>query len=258
MKSKRWVIKCGTGILTDSKGRLDLPQIGRLVRQVAALQDKGYEIVLVTSGAIGGGMGSLHLKKRPARVEHLQACAAIGQPRLMGIYEKLLARHGLHVAQLLLTYWDLTNRVLYANTRKTIGHLFKLKSFLPVINENDAVASDEIQPGARFGDNDMLSAHVAVMVGASRLIILSNVPGLMNKSDGTGGIISVVKKVDAGVEALAGSTRSQTSVGGMVTKLRAAKFVNARGITMQIANGRAPDVLNSICQGKRIGTTFLP
>jgi glutamate 5-kinase len=251
---KRWVIKLGTGILTDAQGQLDLPQIKQLVAQVAALRQRGVEVVLVTSGAIGGGMGLLKLKKRPTKFEELQACAAIGQPQLMRIYEEFFGKHGLHAAQLLLTYWDLDSRALYANTQRTIEHLFKLKSFVPIINENDAVSYEEI----KFGDNDMLSAHVAVMVRAQRLIILSNVAGLMDRMDGTGKIIARVKKVDAAVEAMAGKTQSETSVGGMITKLRAAKFVNAEGIPMQIAHGRESGILEKMGRGKTVGTIFLP
>src|SRR5262249_51233853 len=132
MKSKRWVIKLGTGILTDAAGRLDLAQIRQLVGQVAGLRRRGHEIVLVTSGAIGGGMGLLNLKKRPRQFSELQACAAIGQPQLMRIYEGFLQKHGLHAAQLLLTYWDLDSRALYANTQKTLQHLFLLKNFVPI------------------------------------------------------------------------------------------------------------------------------
>jgi glutamate 5-kinase len=251
---KRWVIKLGTGILTRPDGRLDLRQIGRLVDQVARLKRAGYDVILVSSGAVGGGMGILELKKRPAAIQELQACAAIGQPHLMGLYEGLFRKKGLHVAQILLTYLDLDSRALYQNTQKTLDHLLRLKKFVPIINENDVVSYEEI----KFGDNDQLSAHVAVMAKASRLIILSNIPGLTTKSDGTGELVPVVKKIDAGIEALAGKTRSQTSVGGMVSKLLAGKIANAAGITLQIANGRAPDTLIKICKGQRVGTTFLP
>lgn len=252
--AKRWVIKLGTGILSDPQGRLDLEQIRQLVGQVARLNKLGYEIVLVTSGAVGGGMGILKLKKRPTAIQELQACAAIGQPQLMHIYEEQFSKKGLHVAQLLLTYFDLDSRSLYANAQKTLSHLLKLKKFVPIINENDVVSYEEL----KVGDNDRLSAHVATMVKADRLIILSNVKGLTDKTDGTGTLIPVVKKIDAKIEALAGHTRSQTSVGGMVSKLVAAKMVNAEGISLQIADGRAKDVLIKICQGQKLGTIFLP
>jgi glutamate 5-kinase len=253
-KTKRWVIKLGTGILSNAAGQLDLPQIDNLVQQVTWLREKGHEVILVTSGAVGGGMGTLGLQKRPQAFDELQACAAIGQPQLMRIYEELFSRKGLHVAQLLLTYLDLDSRKLYANAQRTLEHLLKLKQFIPVINENDVVSYEEI----KFGDNDQLSAHVAVMVGAARLIILSSVSGLMQNPDGTGAIIPIVKKIDAKIEALAGKSASERSVGGMITKLLAAKIVNAEGIPMQIAHGRQEKVLIRIGQGEKIGTLFQP
>ena len=251
-RGPRWVVKLGTGILSTPEGRLDLPQMGRLVAQVVALKKKGYEIILVSSGAIGGGMGILGLGKRPKAIEELQACAAIGQPQLMRIYEELFSKEDYHVAQLLLTYLDIDSRALYANAQKTIAHLLKLGRFVPIINENDVVSYEEI----KFGDNDKLSAHVALMTGADRLIILSNVPGLTRSPDGTGEPIARVPKIDEKIEALAGKTASERSVGGMITKLEAAKLVNAAGIRMQIAHGRMEDVLLKIARNARIGTLF--
>lgn len=251
-QSQRWVIKLGTGILSDSKGRLDLKQFQNITRQVSTLTKRGYEVILVSSGAVGAGMGILKMKLRPTRMRELQACAAIGQPQLMHIYEGYFNRHKLHVAQMLLTYLDLDSRSLYTNAQKTLGHLLSLKNFVPIINENDVVSHEEL----KFGDNDQLSAHVAVMVKASRLIILSNINGLALNSDGSGEILPVVKKIDEKIEALAGVTRSQTSVGGMISKIKAAKLTTTNGIPMQIANGRTTNVLLKICQGEQIGTIF--
>jgi glutamate 5-kinase len=251
----RWVIKLGTGILTDAAGRLDLQQIRQLVAQIAYLRKHGCEVIVVSSGAVGGGMGLLRLKKRPTAIQELQACAAIGQPKLMSIYENFLDRHDLHAAQLLLTYWDLDSRALYQNIQKTLHHLLRLKTVVPIINENDAVSFEELQ-GVRFGDNDRLSAHVAVLAQATRLIILSNVPGLLPDRNRGTKPIAVVNKIDAAIEALAGGTESQTSVGGMVTKLQAAKLANAAGIPLQIASGREPRILVKIFQGKTVGTVF--
>jgi glutamate 5-kinase len=254
-KSKeRWVIKLGTGILSDGHGRLDLPQIESLVQQVAWLRQKGIEVILVSSGAVGGGMGILGLEKRPKAIEELQACAAIGQPQLMRIYEGFFAKEDLHVAQILLTYLDLDSRKLYANAQKTLGHLLALKRFVPIINENDVVSYEEI----KFGDNDQLSAHVAVMARATRLVILSGVRGLAKNQDGSGPIIPVVKKIDESVEALAGKSGSETSVGGMITKLLAGKVVTAEGIPMHIANGREENILPRLAKGEKLGTLFLP
>ncbi len=251
-KSQRWVIKLGTGILSDSKGQLDLLQFQNLVRQVSTLIKRGHEVILVSSGAVGAGMGILKMKMRPTRMRELRACAAIGQPQLMHIYEEHFNRHKLHVAQMLLTYLDLDSRSLYSNAQKTLGYLLALKNCVPIINENDVVSHQEL----KFGDNDQLSAHVAVMVEADRLIILSNINGLAEHSDGTGKVLPFVKTIDAKIEALAGVTLSQTSVGGMISKIKAAKLTTSRGITMQIANGRTPNVLLKICQGQQIGTIF--
>ena len=250
--AQRWVVKLGTGILTTPEGRLDLAQIGHLVSQVARLQKRGIEIVLVSSGAIGGGMGILGLAKRPKAIEELQTCAAIGQPHLMALYAGLFAKHRMHVAQILLTYFDLDSRSLYANAQKTISHILGLGGFVPIVNENDVISHEEI----KVGDNDQLSAHVAVMVKADRLIILSNVPGLTENSDGSGKAIPHVPQVDAKIEALAGKSGSERSVGGMITKLTAARIVNGEGIPMQIAHGRTADILVKIAKGSKVGTLF--
>ena len=154
----------------------------------------------------------------------------------------------------MLTYLDLDSRKLCANVQRTLKHLIKLKKFIPVINENDVVSYEEL----KFGDNDQLSAHVAVMVGASRLIILSSVDGLMENPDGTGAMIPIVKKIDDKIEVLAGKSASERSIGGMITKLAAARIVNAEGIPMQIAHGRLEDVLIKIGRGTKIGTIFEP
>ncbi|MEZ0296055.1 MAG: glutamate 5-kinase [Candidatus Methylacidiphilales bacterium] len=249
---KRWVVKLGSGILTNAEGKLDLPQIKQLVRQVVQLEEMGYEVTIVSSGAVAAGMGTLKLVKRPTVMRELQACAAIGQPKLMALYDELFAEHEFHVAQLLLTYLDLDSRSLYANTQNTLNYLLGLKRFVPIINENDVVSYEEI----KFGDNDQLSAHVAVMISAERLIILSNIHGLAMNPDGSGELVRRVKKVDASIEALAGTTQSERSVGGMVSKLKAARVSAAAGVTMQIANGREPDVLVRIGHGEEIGTVF--
>ena len=138
--SKRWVVKLGTGILTDKRGRVDLAQIGQIVDQIAALKKKGYSISLVSSGAIACGMGIMGLRKRPTVMKQLQACASIGQPPLMAIYDRELQRHGLHVAQVLITYFDLDSRTLAENARRTFEHLLTLGKYVPIVNENDVVS----------------------------------------------------------------------------------------------------------------------
>jgi glutamate 5-kinase len=253
--ARRWVVKLGTGILTNASGQIDIPQIEQLTAQIAQLRQRGHQVVVVSSGAVGCGMSLLKLKKRPTRMDELQACAAIGQPRLMRLYDEAFGRHGMRVAQVLVTYLDMDSRALYGNIQRTVERLLKTPGIVPIFNENDVVSYEELV-GARFGDNDQLSAHIAVLARASRLIILSNIRGLATKSDGTGRLIKDVNGVDAKIENLAGGTRSQTSVGGMVSKLKAARLVNAAGIPMQIAHGRQKDVLLSICQGEDVGTMF--
>ena len=254
---KRWVIKLGTGILSDLRGRVDVPQIEQLASQVVELRKRGHQVLVVSSGAVGCGMSLLGLSKRPTAIDQLQACAALGQPRLMRLYDEAFGRSGMHVAQVLLTYLDLDSRSLYRNIQRSVEHLLGHDNIVPVFNENDVVSYEELV-GARFGDNDQLSAHVAILARAERLIILSNVRGLATNSDGTGRLIPHVRKIDARIEKLAGGTQSQTSVGGMISKLKAARLVNEAGIPMQIAHGRQKNVLVSICQGDAIGTIFHP
>ncbi len=254
---RRWVVKLGTGILSDGKGQIDLAQIGQLVSQVVELRRRGHEVLVVSSGAVGSGMALLGLKKRPTAMAELQACAALGQPRLMRHYDEAFGRSGMRVAQVLLTYLDLDSRSLYGNIQRSVEHLLKHPEVVPIFNENDVVSYDELV-GARFGDNDQLSAHVAILARAERLIVLSNIRGLATNPDGTGRLIREVRGITAKIEKLAGGTQSQTSVGGMVSKFKAARLVNAAGIPMQIANGRQKNVLVSICQGDAVGTMFYP
>ncbi|MCE0483393.1 MAG: glutamate 5-kinase [Methylacidiphilales bacterium] len=254
---KRWVVKLGTGILSDSRGQVDLGQIEQLVGQIVELRQRGHEMLVVSSGAVGCGMSLLGLKKRPTALAELQACAALGQPQLMRLYSETFGRAGMRVAQVLLTYFDLDSRSLYRNIQRSVEHLLAHKKVIPIFNENDVVSYEELV-GARFGDNDQLSAHVAILARAERLIILSNVRGLATKSDGSGRLIREVHGIDDRIQRLAGGTQSQTSVGGMIAKLKAARLVNEAGIPMQIANGREKNVLLSICQGKVVGTIFHP
>ncbi len=254
---KRWVVKLGTGILSDPQGRIDIAQIGQLAAQVVELRRRGHEVLIVSSGAVGCGMSLLGLKKRPAEMAELQACAALGQPRLMSLYDEAFRRADTRVAQVLLTYLDLDSRSLYRNIQRTVEHLLSHRNVVPVFNENDVVSYDELV-GARFGDNDQLSAHVAILARAGRLIILSNIRGLATNPDGTGRLIRDVRGITPAIQKLAAGTQSQTSVGGMISKFKAAKLVNAAGLPMQIAHGRQKNILISIADGTPIGTTFHP
>ena len=221
------------------------------------LRRRGHQILVVSSGAVGCGMSLLGLAKRPTEMAELQACAALGQPRLMRLWDEAFGRSEVRVAQVLLTYLDLDSRSLYRNIQNSVEHLLMHKNIVPIFNENDVVSYDELA-GPRWGDNDQLSAHVAVLARAERLIILSNVRGLAMNPDGTGELIPNVNKIDARIEKLAGGTQSETSVGGMISKLKAARVVNKAGIPMQIAHGREKGVLVSICQGDAVGTIFHP
>ena len=254
---KRWVIKLGTGILSTPRGQVDLAQIDQLTAQMAELRHRGHQVLVVSSGAVGCGMALLGLTQRPTVMAQLQACAALGQPQLMRLYSEAFGRAGFRVAQVLLTYLELDSRSLYRNIQRSVEHLLTHESVVPIFNENDVVSYDELI-GARFGDNDQMSAHVAVLARAERLIILSNIRVLATNSDGTGRLIRDVPGITARIQKLAGGTQSQTSVGGMISKFKAAKLVNAAGIPMQIANGRQKNILTAISAGEAIGTTFHP
>ncbi|MCC6233210.1 MAG: glutamate 5-kinase [Verrucomicrobiales bacterium] len=251
---KRVVIKLGTGVLTDPRKRPDLVQFAQLVAQVAALRARGAEVVLVTSGAVGAGMGALGFERRPADLADLQACAAVGQSRLMALYESLFRHYELSVGQVLLTHDDLADHARHLNARNTLRTLLA-RGIVPVINENDAVSVTEL----KFGDNDRLSALVACLLPADLLVILTTADGLI---EGFGGPAphrrSVVEQIDASIEGMASGTRSATAVGGMITKILAAKMVARAGVPLVIAPGRKFDVLPRILDGEDEGTLFQP
>src|SRR6266511_3693323 len=200
--ASRIVVKLGTGVLTDSRKQLDFAQAEQLVAQIAAQRKAGKEIVLVTSGAVGAGMGALGYEKRPAELAELQACAAVGQSRLMSTYEKLFSQFELHVAQVLLTHDDLQHHERHLNARNTLVTLLG-RGVVPIINENDAISFTEI----KFGDNDKLSALVAALLPAELLVILTTVDGVMeNFGKASARRLSSISEIDARVEALASGT----------------------------------------------------
>lgn len=250
-KVKRVVIKIGTSVLASKENRLDKIQIRNLASQISFLIDSGMEVLLVTSGAIGAGMGILGLKTRPRKLPHLQAAAAIGQNQLMKVYNDAFKARGLSTAQVLLTQEDLINRTRYLNAKNTLQTLLDYR-IIPIINENDTVSVDEI----KFGDNDRLSALVANLIEAGLLIILSDVDGLY--TDRQDKIVSVVEEITPEIEKLASGTSKEISLGGMVTKIEAAKIVTNSGILCIIANGKTSDVLIKIIRGENVGTAFLP
>ena len=249
----RIVVKLGTGVLTDSRKQIDPAQLEQIVAQVAALRAAGKEVVVVTSGAVGAGMGALGFDTRPADLAEKQACAAVGQSRLMSTYEKLFAKHNLVVAQVLLTHDDLEHHERHLNARNTLVTLLG-HGVVPIINENDAVSFTEI----KVGDNDTLSALVASLLPADLLVILTTVDGVIeNFGQPSAKVISTIGQIDADLEKIAGGTTSETAVGGMATKIQAAKIVVRSGIPLVIASGRKTDVLAGILSGADEGTLFI-
>jgi glutamate 5-kinase len=249
-KAKRVVIKFGSGLLTDDACRLVPAQIERLAAQVATLQAQGRECVLVSSGAIAAGMGVLGFAKRPKQLPELQAAAAVGQGKLMALYDEIFEKLGQRVAQVLLTHEDLKVRARHLSARQTLDTLLA-HGVVPIINENDTVAVEEI----KFGDNDRLGALTATLIDADLLIILSHVEGLLDREKR---LVPVVPEVTKEIEALAGGTDRVTSVGGMKSKIAAAKIVTRAGIPMVIADGDRANVLGEVMAGEEVGTVFLP
>jgi glutamate 5-kinase len=248
-RSQRIVLKFGSGILSTEGGiGLSRRQIARLAREVGALVRAGHQCVIVSSGAIAAGLATLGLNAKPRELAGKQACAAVGQSQLMHAYASAFAKQGLNVAQLLLTHNDLDSRTRHLNARNTLTHLLSRGNVVPIINENDSVAVEEIN----FGDNDRLSAEVAILIGADLLIILTSVDGLQ---DAAGRIVPVVKDFN-GVAGLVRADKGHTSTGGMVTKLQAAQLAVKAGIPVNIASGRKAGLVHRIVAGQRTGTHF--
>ncbi len=253
-KANCLVVKLGTGVLTDASKQPDFAQMEQLAAQIAEQRRAGREIVMVTSGAVGAGMGELGYKNRPRQLAQLQACAAVGQSRLMTAYEKFFAAHQLHTAQVLLTHEDLQDHERHLNARNTLVTLLK-HGVVPIINENDAVSSTEL----KFGDNDRLSALVAALLPADLLVILTTVDGVIEDFGKAGArTIPMIEKIDARLEGMAGGTDSETAVGGMASKIQAAKIVVRSGIPLVIASGHKKNALARIMEGEQEGTIFLP
>jgi glutamate 5-kinase len=250
------VVKVGTNVLTGPDGLLDMLRVQALADQVQRLRDTGRKVALVSSGAIGAGMGRLGLQKRPTDLRQLQACAAIGQSFLMQAYQECLARHGTHTAQLLLTAGDFDNRGRYLNARNTIVTLFEW-GCLPIMNENDTVSVAEI----RFGDNDHLAAMVTNLLQAPLLILLTVVDGLYSadpRTDPSARLLTTVPAINEGVLSMAGGSRSSLGTGGMRSKMRAARLATLAGESVIIANGSRPGILDTLFTAEPVGTLFLP
>ncbi len=253
---RRIVVKVGSTTLSTTTGRLDEKQVKSLVGQMAGLYREGVELVLVSSGAIASGMESLGMRERPADIPGMQAAASVGQGKLLHLYSQFFAEYAIEVGQVLLTQYDVTHRTQYLNARNTLDRLLQL-GVVPIVNENDTVAVDEI----KFGDNDTLAALVAGLIKADLLVALTDIDGLYTadpKKDPEAELIPRVDRITPAIEKIAAKTESELSVGGMETKIKAAKIAMTSQVGMVIANGRTRNVLNHIYRGREVGTFFAP
>ena len=251
----RIVVKVGTSTLAHRTGRMNIRRVEALCKVLSDVKNAGHEVILVSSGAIGMGVGKLSLSERPADIPTKQAAAAVGQCELMYTYDRLFGEYNHTVAQLLVTGSDVEDAGRRAHFHNTLYRLLELGA-LPIINENDTIATDEIV----IGDNDTLSAIVARTVDADLLVLLSDIDGLYTadpRADRHARLIDTVHTITAEIEALAGGNGSSLGTGGMVTKLRAARIAGEKGIDMVIANGANPELIYDILEGKRVGTRFI-
>lgn len=252
---KRIVIKVGTSTLTHKTGRLNIRRMEKLVKVISDIQNSGRQITLVSSGAIGLGMGKMGMQNRPTETPLKQACAAVGQCELMYIYDKLFGNYNITVAQILLTKYIL-DTPRKNNVVNTFEQLFA-RGVIPVVNENDTVAIDELE--LEFGENDTLAAHVAQFSNSDMLIILSDIDGFYDanpKIDPNAKLIPMVTEINDDIRRLAGDAVSGLGTGGMITKINAAEMAMNAGIDMAILNGRNPDILYDLFDGKQVGTIF--
>jgi glutamate 5-kinase len=261
-RSKTVVVKVGTRVLTHADGSLDHGQVTSIAEQVVHLMEEDRHVVLVSSGAVGAGIGRLGLDERPADLAHLQAVAAVGQSRLIESYNRALEAHGRHAAQILLTADDLNDRTRYLNVRNTLLALFQYGA-LPIINENDTVRVEELQ--RNVGDNDRLAAMVTNLLRAPLLVLLSDVDGLYDRHPSQPGatVIAAVEQIDVAIrdfqrQVPISAAPNQLSRGGMASKLEAARLAVMAGESVVIANGRRPNVLVEILAGEVVGTLFAP
>lgn len=254
-KAKRIVVKVGTSTITYANGKRNFSQIDRLARELSDLQNQGKEMILVSSGAVAVGVDRLGLPAKPATIPGKQACAAVGQGVLMHTYEKLFADYGQIVAQVLITRTEAIDRHRYTNCRNTFMTLLQ-QGVIPIVNENDVVALDEL----KIGDNDNMSALVAGIVDADLVIILSDIDGLYTANPAThpeATLVHTVQEITPEVEASAGGVGSSRGTGGMATKIQAAKAATNSGIQLVIASGTEKNAIPRILQGEEIGTLFV-
>ncbi|RMH53971.1 MAG: glutamate 5-kinase [Candidatus Hydrogenedentota bacterium] len=254
LSPRRIVLKVGTRLLSDPRHRLDPKALARVVGEAATARKRGIDVLLVSSGAVGAGMGILGLDLPPSALVERQACAAIGQGELMHEYARLFRRRRICVAQILLTRQEMANRRSHQNIRRVLERLLH-RGVLPIVNENDVVAADELQ----LGDNDTLAGLVADMIEADLLVILTDTDGLRMRRDGRWGKrIRVVTVITEEMRRAAGGAESKTGTGGMITKVRVAERMARAGRPTVIANGGTPNILRKVLAGEDVGTWFLP
>lgn len=254
-KVKRLVVKIGSSSLTYTTGKLNIEQIEKLVRQMVDLHNRGLDVLLVTSGAVGAGLGKLGLEKKRRTMPEKQAAAAVGQGMLLHMYEKIFAEYGVVVGQVLLTREDFAHRRRFLNARNTLQALLGF-NIIPVINENDTVAVDEI----KLGDNDNLAAMVAGLVDADLLLLLSDVDGLFDGDPKKPGarLLGEIHEITGEIEALAGGAGTGVGTGGMITKIQAARIAMHSGLVTVIARASEDDVIRRVVAGEPLGTVFWP
>lgn len=256
----RIVVKVGTSTLTNEMGKSDLRSFDRLACVLSDIQNMGYEVILVSSGAIAVGTNKLNMKERPSSMRMKQAAAAVGQCSMMFLYDKFFNDYDKTIAQILLNAEDIEQEEKKENLINTFNSLLEM-DIIPIVNENDSVSYSEIESEDRlFGDNDMLSAVVAVLCRAKQLVILSDINGLYDADPRlypNANLISRIEKIDETLYALAGGAGSRRGTGGMKTKLRAAEVTTSQGIDTIITNGKAPEALYEIVKGSKTGTLFV-
>lgn len=257
-QAKRVVIKIGTSTLTYDNGRINLTNMDQLCRSVANLMNRGKQVVLVSSGAIGVGVGKLRMPEKPSSIRRKQAVAAVGQCELMNMYSRLMSDYSYTVGQVLLTKDDIDDEQTRINIVNTFEALMEME-IIPVVNENDTVSTREIYHNGTFGDNDTLSAIVAVLLEADLLIMLSDIDGLYDSDpriNPDAAFVSYVPEITDEIEASAGSAGSQRGTGGMRSKILAARIATVAGLDAIIANGSVPHIIDDIADGKNKGTMF--
>lgn len=252
-RKRRIVVKIGTGVLTSGVGCLEIGKMKSLCAQVAEAKRRGIEVILVSSGAVGLGMGKLGLKSRPKNIRKVQMCAAVGQGALIQTWAEIFAPFSITVAQILLTRDDVDSLSRYGSVRELIDELLK-NSVVPILNENDCISAAELN--MKFGDNDVLSALVSTLAKADDLMILSTAKGLVDMA-GTGRVVKLIENITPEIRAMAGGTQSATAVGGMITKIKAAEIATRNGCDVYIARGDDENVLIDILDGKNPGSKFV-